>query len=555
MSASILVVTPHAAFGELVRLSLEEGGRQGLRLVLSGKEALVAAQRTPYALAILDCDLSDLPVATLAHELQEILPGIHLMVIPPDNDAGHPSLSGLAFEGILTRPFYAPDLLAMVNDLLDQPEPAPESAPGEGEEDVAPSWVQDTGQAIESLQHLMQAAAAQVVVISRGGKVWAYAGTQDITIAQELAALVGRYWKRSEMGDMVRFARLASDSSEHLLYATTLVHRLLLVLAFDPSLPLSQARLQALRMANALNSEPPQPLIAGAQPMPLPEPIELPVIAEVPVEAAPPAEEVAAAGNGLIIEPEFDPELPNEEEQVQEINLATLLAGMPSPDPLEDEPPSEWQSAPTDWSFARPLPTDPDSAPAVEHLAGLSVDTEPVGLRKAGTGRTPPMAPAAVLPPDPRPTEDADLLTRPGKASNFDRVSPALALVCYTCILIPRLPSQLLMGELAGVLEQSLAQTCLSFGWQLDQTLIRPEFVQWRVKVAPGVSPGYLVRVVRQRTSQQIFEQLAGLKVAHPAGDFWAPGYLVISGAQQPVNQVLRDFIQQTRRRQGLKTT
>ena len=61
-----------------------------------------------------------------------------------------------------------------------------------------------------------------------------------------------------------------------------------------------------------------------------------------------------------------------------------------------------------------------------------------------------------------------------------------------------------------------------------------------------------MIRVLRQRTSQYIFNQYSHLKNENPSGDFWAPGYLIVSGAQPPTTQMRREFVDESRRRQGL---
>ncbi|HNZ13164.1 MAG TPA: hypothetical protein PKL11_05860, partial [Anaerolineaceae bacterium] len=68
---------------------------------------------------------------------------------------------------------------------------------------------------------------------------------------------------------------------------------------------------------------------------------------------------------------------------------------------------------------------------------------------------------------------------------------------------------------------------------------------------APVVSPGNLIRIMRQQTSNRIFTQSASLKEQNPSGDFWAPGYLVVSGSQPPGGKLVREFVRRIRRHQG----
>jgi len=73
------------------------------------------------------------------------------------------------------------------------------------------------------------------------------------------------------------------------------------------------------------------------------------------------------------------------------------------------------------------------------------------------------------------------------------------------------------------------------------------------VNVPPAASPGYLMRIMRQQTSEKIFTEFPRLKKENPSGDFWAPGYLIMGGTQPHPPQLVKDYIKQTRVRQGLE--
>jgi DNA-binding response OmpR family regulator/REP element-mobilizing transposase RayT len=131
-------------------------------------------------------------------------------------------------------------------------------------------------------------------------------------------------------------------------------------------------------------------------------------------------------------------------------------------------------------------------------------------------------------------------------------VSELLNNVAYTCILVPRLPEVFITHEISLFLGDLLPQICLIFGWNLVKNGFQPDYMDWTVNVLPAVSPGHLVRVIRQRTSKQIYQQFPSIKEQNFSDDFWAPGYLIINGSEPPDKKVLGDFIQQTRRRQRL---
>jgi CheY-like chemotaxis protein len=66
---SILVTSPHRAFAELLRSSLEESGRYRVRLVYTAQEALEAAQKGGFSLVVLDSDIEDEPVVSVGQRL------------------------------------------------------------------------------------------------------------------------------------------------------------------------------------------------------------------------------------------------------------------------------------------------------------------------------------------------------------------------------------------------------------------------------------------------------------------------------------------------------
>ena len=156
------------------------------------------------------------------------------------------------------------------------------------------------------------------------------------------------------------------------------------------------------------------------------------------------------------------------------------------------------------------------------------------------------------------PEEDSIADTQPlalnlfNHLSDLEPVSPSYSRLTYTCLMIPRMPDHYLAGELAQRLGQWFPQCCLAFSWRLEGLSIRPDYVQWMVKVSPGISPGNMIRILRQRTSQNIFKQYTNLMNENPSGDFWAPGYLIVSGSQPPTTQLRREFVDESRRRQGV---
>ena len=133
----------------------------------------------------------------------------------------------------------------------------------------------------------------------------------------------------------------------------------------------------------------------------------------------------------------------------------------------------------------------------------------------------------------------------------LEPIAPGLYNLTYACLLVPRFSSHYLTGDISDHLSEWLPQICIAFGWRLEYLAVRPEYVQWVVNVPPATSPGYLMRIMRQQTSEKIFHEFPRLKKENPSGDFWAPGYLIMGGTQPHPPQLVKDYIKQTRTRQG----
>jgi REP element-mobilizing transposase RayT len=134
----------------------------------------------------------------------------------------------------------------------------------------------------------------------------------------------------------------------------------------------------------------------------------------------------------------------------------------------------------------------------------------------------------------------------------LEPVSAGMYHLNYACLLVPRFSSHYMTGDLADRLGEWFPNICVAFGWRLEFMAVRPEYLQWVVSVPPNTSPGYLMRIMRQQTSEKIFAEFPRIKKENPSGDFWAPGYLIMGGSQPHPQQLVKDYIKQTRDRQGI---
>ena len=136
--------------------------------------------------------------------------------------------------------------------------------------------------------------------------------------------------------------------------------------------------------------------------------------------------------------------------------------------------------------------------------------------------------------------------------AGLEPVSPALYNLNYACLLMPRFDTHYLTGDLADRLGEWLPYICVAFGWRLEYMAVRPEYLQW-VRQRPAE---HLRRVMSCASSAsrppRASSRSSRMHKENPSGDFWAPGYLIMGGTQPHPQQLVKDYIKQTRERQGI---
>ncbi|MEX1247518.1 MAG: transposase [Anaerolineales bacterium] len=163
----------------------------------------------------------------------------------------------------------------------------------------------------------------------------------------------------------------------------------------------------------------------------------------------------------------------------------------------------------------------------------------------------------ATPPHPPRKSEEQPLpaaQARPGSGpvtKSLRTAVPGSSDLQYSIVLIPRLPKHHLSGDLAANLAVWLPELCLAFAWRLESVSVEPTFLQWTVTIPADTPPDSAVRTLDTHLSRRIFEEFPRLARENPSGQFWAPGYLIVSGAKPSAAQVA-EYIQYTRNRQGV---
>ncbi len=559
MSTSLLVVTPSPIFGELIRRSLEQTESYRVHVVNSKAAAIVRADEESCKLAFLDLDLGEAWVNEVGESLRTIIPNIKLFVLAGDETL--PAFDSIRPWTLIRKPFQLPDVLQTIGPSADA-DNGP-SSKGTAARDLL--WLSDVNKAAQHLTRLTLESSSQAALITRENAVWAYAGQLSQAAAQEVAKALSRNWDSAKGGDLLRFVRLDSTKAEHMLYATQLGEGMLLAMVFDAETPFSTIRSQAGQLATSL-----------AEGESVKEPLFLQEDELEP--AAPPMSEMEDDDDATPLPP-----------------ISEILKDIPIPDPRVLKPPARMDVAPSapsvttqrppaESSRSMPAayaePADPD---ATRPSIFSHESPTPMRMKKTLTGDAAPSNPQAntasqvesldatvashapVRPETPiriplpgeldetRPQTRAELPTSNLNVGPIvmEPISAGVYHLAYACLLVPRMASHYLTGDMADKISEWLPIICVAFGWRLEYLAVRPEYLQWVANVPPATSPGYLMRVMRQQISDKIFASFPRLKRDNPSGDFWAPGYLIMGGTQPHPPQLVKDYIKQIRQRQG----
>ncbi len=512
-----VVFTPQAGLGDLLRESLASRGVE--TTVLSEMRAEAPPAEEALALLVVDGDVAPAEqVLACVEAFRQRNADLRVVLLAPEATVP-PALAALAPDLTLPKPFYMPDFLAAVEGWFGEAAPLPD-APSARALPPRPPWLSDVAMAAQHLARLsLETAAQAAALVTTDGRLWAYAGELPQPAAEELARLAAHYWEAGEGVDFVRFLRLEAVQQDYLLYATGVTADLVLAMLFDVRVPFSRIRAQAGHLAEALTRDrPPEETAPPAsseatparplEPPPLPEDA-LPLPDE-PLVPAPPEESTVAPAAEPVSAEAVEGDLPPE-----------------AFEPLfDDVPPPEPQLPP------EAAPPGPQEAVAPV-VPSVEVDAPPR-----------PEAALAFLPdPQAQPAPEAVPLPSP---------PPVRAAIAYACVLIPRFPQHRLTGDLARDLSQWLPQIATAMGWRLVHLAVRPEHLQWVAQTPPDTSPAEVLRVVRRETSRRIFAAHPRLAELNISGDFWAPGYLLLSQNQPIPAATIAAFIAETRRHQGL---
>jgi REP element-mobilizing transposase RayT/CheY-like chemotaxis protein len=596
----VLVADPNPAFAAMIQQVLEETGLFKVIAASTGAEAIGEATRDSFDIAILESSLEDFSLRDAITVLRRNQPYLPIMVILPFGEQPLPdAIKFFDVQGMLSKPLYIPDLQKQIEVALtkpvngvvppprtrEQPRPAspssaatpappatstPKAAP------PAPAWLDDVNRAAQYLTTLTLESSAEAALLMRGQQLIAFAGQCSKADADELARVVATHWAKDGGGGhgaQVRFIRLTSGA-DYLVYSTLAAADVVLSMAFQAETPLGQIRKQAKRATEAMLKSP-----AAETPTTAQSTAGLPPITDVP-----PAVETQPASQEPILEQLLlDASTPPTQNEVAESSAAPFAESSVaetdtqarSPFLIEDGPPSiDWASIPTtpirspaksgplpDWATTAPAQQAPE--PDYTSLSSLFTSTDSDSSRaqpEADVEPIPDEAALAQLSNSILQLERQALAEQPPLIElapvplpHIRRTSHSLYDLSYTFLLIPRLSTTSLTGDLKTRLEHWLAMLADACDWQTKSIRVELDHVEISLACPPADSPEKIARSLIDETSEKIFAEFPRLAADHAKrpGAFWSPAYYVITPARPLTPEEITAFVEYQRREQG----
>ena len=503
MTIPVLVVDAAEHFGILIRQTLEETGYYQVTLAASGSEAIEIVQSSEIRLAIVDFALPDINGPDTIRQLRAVVSDLAVIAIPVSSDPDDPELKKLKVDGVLTKPFYLPDLPKIVATSLDLPPDAPTTlgpihATPTGK--PIPPWLEDSDQAGQYLTQLFLDIQALAALLTRGQRLWAYAGDLNQTHAEGIANLIVEHWTRKgARGAVARFISLPGTDREFMFYTTHVGGDLILSLIFVPDTPFSVVRRQGERISKTLSQ-------------------------------VNPAEDGSSTAEGA--EPETNPSPVRPSESPGQSTNQTPVKSLETPERLADSEEGMTSEKTLEQS-------------SLDHTSGTdqtSLTSETTSGRLQGVSHQPGDE-------DPDSEVISHVWEEDLSAEQHGTQAPVEQTMVLTAVLLPRSPKHQLSESLADHLRSSLADMGQVLSWEFNDIDIHPEYLCFTFRIPSKIPPAGALEQLRQELSSRVLRSFPDLSQDVPEGRFWAHNYLLTTGGA-PSEARIQIFIQNTRRSQ-----
>ena len=504
MALPILVVDPDPELTALVQQSLEKEYACRVGLAANASEALAAARAREFRLAIVDLDMPDLHESDLMRRLRSLQPG--MLVLGLSANPAALTAEPLGIHASLPKPFYLPDLMAKIRQMIGALRLSPDEAAAAHLQ--APAH--RLGSAAEAARLVARGArdsGAYLVLLTRDGRRWVHAGPMPQPHVEQVVSKIREYGIRPDApGAVARYLRFGGAVDAFLLYCMAMADDYLLAVLYPARVPFGSVRRQAERLADML-LQPATPAAAPSR-------------AGVRSMAA---EEVVRLPHDWVPQAAARIKLPFIETRAET-----------PPAPAEAPPAPRPASLPADWlPGGAPLPVVDSilDAPVLEDPAAPAREVSPV-------------------PDAPRPLVRDFLMPSPLAVPRPQRTGPLPAVagapMRISLVYVPRDPELALQASLASTLVNWTKEICQALDFSPIDIQVRPDALCMTIELPPGVSPPTAAHRMRQELSRRIAATYPSQAAAATSGRFWTSRYLLMPG-EPPSAQRITEFVRETR--------
>jgi CheY-like chemotaxis protein/REP element-mobilizing transposase RayT len=603
------VVDPSQEFSDLIRVTLEDAGQFDVSLASSGSEALQMLRLAPPRLAIIDFGLPDVSGRDLVEHLRSELPGLAVIAIPVANDPDDPDLQGLQVEGLLTKPFYLPELPQLVAQALSASErtrssvsgaPWPGARPGLEASSLppAPEALFDPETAATLLQRHFVRTVAIAALVTRNHQPWARAGRLSQADVDDLIAFLAQEeLQRGSQGALAKFIRLGQPPRDSMVYHHHFAQEYALALLFPSETSFGVIRRQSQRLTGALlddslayssrrssfDLDQAGPALAMPPDVQMGQPAESPGWGEdqlMEIAASPdgltplPDVQVPSAGSGAELDlsdqlgpqaPQslpFDhgqPEVPEPSEHSAAWAVGMQASPAPGPSDESDQRPLSEDEADTHAGDPEPVVDLPDDWIPASATPADESDQRPLREDEADThaGNHEPAVelpddwiPSSARPAESLPFLEAGAAADPAPAALSTRPLPAASFYLpISTVLIPRVPDHRLAPQVAEHLRRWVERLCLAWDWRADLIVIQPEHMLLTIALSSDIAPARAIDQLCRELSARMIKRAPSLLADLPSGQFWSSSYLMVAGPP-PDRATIHAFIDQVRQAQ-----
>jgi len=564
---SVLVITPSPYMTKKIQQTLIDIG--GYKVITSSSPAvaLELAQQSIINICILDVFHPEFPLLAVVKELMIKQPDMQVILLLSDTNRSYGEIPGIIPDGLLPRSFSFGQLKSALENISqffktitppsqqpiqsspDQPrEPSPENPSLQNFPPLSKST--DFSRVNQHLAELSAETTALAIIILRRKMLIAHSGIFPFTAIQEITDQINSLSNTSAQnlqkeaapghqkigsGDMVRFIQLQSIQGKFLQYIISLTKEMQLALIYDQDTPFSNIRRQTVHLAHELiqpKQSPPleyRPTSLEDSERERPFPIQSSLTETIhEMQTSQSATEVSGVRTDKVSDLNESPSTKEVTQPGYVGNQTETLLSSPT-----GSPDSAVQDARIEFIQA-------EKAKKIDLQNSFELEEEDSG------------EPLDFSQTDP---DKVKLSEKESETNSFASAGSYGHYITYSCLLIPRMPEHMLKSNLASYLFKWMGQLCLAYGWRLEHLSIHPNHIQMVTGAPLTTSPAFLVRTLRQKTSQYIFSKFPPLTNENPSGDFWAPGFFISGGKQTIQPHVIDRYINEIREHQGVNIT